>query len=420
MGRGRFGPVVDQLRHLFEGRSVAGASEWQLLRRYLEGRDEVAFGAIVARHGPMVLGVCRRLLADARDVEDAFQATFVILARKGGTLGEGDPVAHWLYGVARHVALKARASAARRRRLEGSARPVEVARPDEPSGRDLAGVIDQELARLPAKYRAPVVLCYLEGQTHEEAARNLGWPLGTVKGRLARARHLLKGRLSRRGIAPGGMIALARASRPVLSPRLMELAMRAAGAGRSAGVVPAAVSSLVAGSLSTMLMNKLKAAGIAALMLGTGAAVMAYQMSPASQAPAKDKAAPPAKGDPAGPSLPGDDVADWIAGWPGLTSTPDNDPRTKAILKTLDEPISMNFAIDTPFVDVQEIHRGGDEAAGAAQRHSHLRRPQRAAGRRQDDGRYRGPSSSKGSRSRPRSGSCSGSSAWPTRSRMGS
>ena len=202
MGRGQFGPVVHQLRHLFEGRSIAGVSEWQLLRRYLEGRDEVAFEAIVARHGPMVLGVCRRVLFDARDVEDAFQATFVVLAKKGGTLGESDPVSHWLYGVAYRVALKARAAAARRRRLEGSATPAEAATLDEPSTGELGGVIDEELARLPAKYRSPVVLCYLEGQTHEEAARQLGWPLGTVKGRLSRARDLLKGRLERRGVAP--------------------------------------------------------------------------------------------------------------------------------------------------------------------------------------------------------------------------
>ena len=106
MGRGQLGPVVHQFRHLFDGRSIAGVSEWQLLHRYLDRRDEVAFEAIVSRHGPMVLGVCRRLLGDPRDVEDAFQATFLILARKGGTLLEGDPVGHWLYGVAYRVALR--------------------------------------------------------------------------------------------------------------------------------------------------------------------------------------------------------------------------------------------------------------------------------------------------------------------------
>jgi RNA polymerase sigma factor (sigma-70 family) len=351
MGRGQFEPVVHQLRHLFEGRSIAGVSEWQLLHRYLDGRDEVAFEAIVARHGPMVLGVCRRILADARDVEDAFQATFVVLARKGGTLAETDPVGHWLYGVAYRVALRARASAARRRRLEGSATPLELARSDDRSSLDLGEVIDEELARLPSKYRSPVVLCYLEGQTHEEAARQLGWPLGTVKGRLARARELLKGRLARRGVAPGGLLGLVRGSRVAVPRPLLDLTMRAAEAGRSAGEVPAAVASLVAGSLSTMFMNKLKAAGIVVLVLGTGAAVMAYQATKvASRAQSKEH--PASSKEAQGPSMASADVTDWVAGWPDLTTKPDNDPKTKAIHKVLEEPLTMNFGTDTPLSDV--------------------------------------------------------------------
>ena len=351
MGRAQFGPVAHQFRHLFEGRSIAGVSEWQLLRRYLDRRDEVAFEAIVSRHGPMVLGVCRRLLADGRDVEDAFQATFVILARKGGTLAEADPVAHWLYGVAHKVALRARASAARRRRLERSGTLVEVVVRDDPSARDLAGVIDQELARLPERYRAPVVLCYLEGQTHEEAAHQLGWPLGTVKGRLSRARDLLKRRLSRRGIAPGGLIALARGSRAGVPRPLLDLTIRAATAGRSAGMVPGAVASLAAGSLATMFLNKLKVAGVMLLVLATGAAVMAYQVS---QTPPRPQAPPSfsPRVIVSGPSTPVSDVSDWAAGWPELTTPSDKDPRTRVILDTLDEAFSMRFPSDTPFGDV--------------------------------------------------------------------
>ena len=362
MGRGQIGPAIDQLRHLFEGRSIAGASEWQLLHRYLDRRDEVAFEAIVSRHGPMVLGVCRRLLADARDVEDAFQATFLILARKGGTLAEADPVAHWLYGVAYRVALRARASAARRRRLERSAVPPELARLEGPAGLGLGEVIDDELARLPAKYRAPVVLCYLEGRTHEEAARQLGWPLGTVKGRLARARDLLKGRLSRRGGAPGGLIALVRGSRVAVPRPLLDLTMRAAEAGRPAGMVPTAVASLAAGSLSTMFLNKLKAAGVVAVVLGTGAAVLAYQ---ASQGPDRDPVkvaqAPrgPVKVVSSSPAMPPDssDVADWVAGWPDLT-TPPVDPKSKAILEALEKPAPMHFPTDTPLEEVIKHVRG--------------------------------------------------------------
>ena len=371
MNRGQFGTVGPQLRHLFEGRSIAGDSEWQLLHRYLDRRDEVAFEAIVTRHGPMVLGVCRRLLFDARDVEDAFQATFVILAKKGGTLRESDPVAHWLYGVAYRVALKARASAARRRRLEGSSQPFEVPTMDDPSDHGLAEVLDEELARLPTKYRAPVVLCYLEGQTHEKAAQQLGWPLGTVKGRLARARDLLKARLSRRGVAPGMMIGLVPGSQIFVPRPLLDITMRAAQASRSAGMVPVAVSTLVAGSLSTMFMNKLKAVGMVGLVLGAGAAVMVFQMNQVNHARAQSLAAAQAqvKSMPS-PNVPPkvaapastEDVNDWVAGWPELTNPPE-DSKSKAILEALEKPIPMHFPNDTPLEDVIKYIREATEGS---------------------------------------------------------
>jgi RNA polymerase sigma factor (sigma-70 family) len=371
MDRARVGSVMPSLRHLFEGRSTAGVPERQLLRRYHEGRDEVAFEALVSRHGPMVLGVCRRILPDPRDVEDAFQATFVILAEKGRTLGEDDPVARWLYGVACRVALRARSSAARRRRLEGSAAPSRLTESDDPARQELASVIDRELAALPDRYRAPVVLCYLEGLTHDEASRRLGWPLGTVKGRLARARDLLKGRLARQGFAPSGMIALARSARVAIPKSLLEMTMRAAMASRSGGVVPPAVACLAAGSLSTMILNKLKALGVAAVMLSTGAAVMAYQFGgmgtvggvqgkPAPNAPARVMPAPAS-------TTPADDVSDWPAGWPDLTNPPDTDPKTKAILAVLEKPISMNFPTDTPLEDVKKyIQEATKESPGLA------------------------------------------------------
>ena len=172
-----------ELVRLFDGGSLSGLSEWELLEQYLARRDELAFQVLVSRHGPMVLGICRRILANTADVEDAFQATFLVLLRRAGSLGPGDAIAAWLHGVAVRVAHQARSAAARRGRRERLGEAVEVAAP-EPSEEDaeLRRILDQEINRLPQKYRAPIVLCYLEGQTHEEAARQLHWPLGTVKG----------------------------------------------------------------------------------------------------------------------------------------------------------------------------------------------------------------------------------------------
>ena len=370
MGRGQFGPVVRQFRHLFAGNSVAGVSEWQLLHRYLDRRDEVAFEAIVSRHGPMVLGVCRRILGDAGDVEDAFQATFLILARKGATLGESDPVGHWLYGVAYRVALKARASAARRRALERSSPPPEASKSEDPARRELAEVIDAEVARLPAKYRAPVVLCYLEGLTHEEASQQLGWPVGSVKGRLSRAKDILKGRLSRRGVAPASgalLVALVREARAAVPSALLKLTIKAATAGPTSGTVPAAVASLAAGSLTTMFLSKLKATAAILLVLGTGAAVLAYQATKGDgKNPAKDRGQPPSSQAQATPPASTSDVPDWVAGWPSLTRQMDDHPGNKRILGALEQPVSMHFPTDTPLEDIKKYIENAteDKAAG--------------------------------------------------------
>src|SRR5262249_51181418 len=156
-----------------------------------------AFAALLRRHGPMVLGVCRRLVSNASDAEDAFQATFLVLARKAASVVPRELVGNWLYGVAYRTALKAEALSARRRAVE---RQVEAV-PDPPTspeqvGRDLRPLLDRELERLPAKYRVPVVLCDLEGRTRREVAGQLGIPEGTLSSRLAAARKLLAGRLS--------------------------------------------------------------------------------------------------------------------------------------------------------------------------------------------------------------------------------
>lgn len=194
-------PLLQYIRKI--SRPALEPTDSELLERFGRRGDEAAFAALVARHGPMVLGVCRRVLRDAHDAEDAFQATFLLLVRKAGSLRQPDQLSPWLYGVAYRTAIKARACAARRRECE---RPVAV----EPVAaapaagdmiwRELRPVLDEAVHRLPAKYRAPVVLCYLEGRTNVQAARQLGVPVGTVATRLARAREMLRRHLTRRGV----------------------------------------------------------------------------------------------------------------------------------------------------------------------------------------------------------------------------
>src|SRR5215470_5427658 len=174
----------------------------QLLARFLASRDDFAFAALVRRHGPTVLGVCRRVLRHAQDAEDAFQATFLVLARKARSIARRGALGSWLYGVAYRVALKARDDAARRRRHERRAASRTEGQAACAEAGDAAGpVLDEEVNRLPDKYRQPVVLCYFEGKTYQEAARLLGWPAGTAAVRLARARELLRNRLTVRGVA---------------------------------------------------------------------------------------------------------------------------------------------------------------------------------------------------------------------------
>lgn len=178
------------------------ASDGHLLHQFAAHGDEAAFAALVERHGPLVLGVCRRVLPHAHDVEDAFQATFMVLVRKAGTLRRPELLGNWLYGVAYRIARKLRASTETRRRHEArNLHPIFTQPDTRVEANDLRPVLDEELERLPEKYRLAVVLCYLEGKTNEEAARQLDWPTGTVKGRLARARDLLRNRLVRRGVA---------------------------------------------------------------------------------------------------------------------------------------------------------------------------------------------------------------------------
>ena len=203
MASGRSGIALRQIGRLFDEGTLTGLTDAQLLERFVAGRDEGAFAILVERHGPMVLAVCRGVLEDINDAEDAFQATFLVLFRKAGGLRVAGSLGSWLYRVAYRIAIRANAVTARRRERSGEegtmadrAAATETAEID----RDLLPMIHQEIDRLPDKYRAPIALCYFEGLSYEDAARQLGWPLGTVGSRLARARDLLRSRLTRRGI----------------------------------------------------------------------------------------------------------------------------------------------------------------------------------------------------------------------------
>lgn len=277
--RVRDGAVGRHVRSLFGTGAVGTLTDAELLARYTARGDAGAFEALVTRHGPMVLRVCRDLLDDPHAAQDAFQATFLVLLRRAGSIREGASLGSWLHGVARRVASKARVGEARRRRRERRAVAsgrAEAFEPDPGRALDLAG-LHAEIDRLPASHRAPVVLCYLEGLTHDQAAARLGWPVGTVRGRLARARDRLRDRLRRRGLSPAVSLWL---RPPELSDSLVRSVVRVGIASRGApGVVPAAVAALVEGASRMLIRDTTRrmVAGAAALgMLAVGGAWVAY------------------------------------------------------------------------------------------------------------------------------------------------
>jgi RNA polymerase sigma factor (sigma-70 family) len=249
-------------------------TDGELLAGFIERRDEVALAALVRRHGPMVWGVCRRLLSH-HDAEDAFQATFLVLVRKAVSIIPRDRVGNWLYGVAHQTALQARRTAARRRTRE-----VQVMQmPDTEAVQqdhwpDLQPVLDEELSRLPNIYRAVIVLCELEGRTRKEVAHQLGVPEGTVGGRLARARVLLAKRLAHRGIVmSGGALAAvlsASSASASVSPSLVASTIKAASllaAGRAAGI-SVEVATLTEGVVKSMFVTKIKSVLAVVLVVG--------------------------------------------------------------------------------------------------------------------------------------------------------
>ncbi|MDB5306391.1 MAG: hypothetical protein JWO38_593 [Gemmataceae bacterium] len=271
--------INEHLRTLLRAPDAAGDAD--LLARFVADRDEEAFAALVRRHGAMVFGVCRRVLRGHADAEDAFQATFLVLARRAGAIGAAAGLANWLHGVAYRTALEARRAMAVRRAKEQRAadlRDHAVLPGDSPP--DLREVLDRELAALPDVYRSAVVLCDLEGLARREAAHRLGWSEGTLSGRLFRARALLARRLEKYGLAvPGGVVgAVAAQSAAAGVPAgLAESTVRIGvlvAAGGMAGAAPAPVAALTEGVMKAMLLTKLKGM-TAALMVGCAVLVTA-------------------------------------------------------------------------------------------------------------------------------------------------
>jgi RNA polymerase sigma factor (sigma-70 family) len=277
------------LATLFEVGAVGLLSDADLLTRFLEARgesaSEAAFEVIVARHGPMVLGVCRRVLGDVHAAADAFQATFLILARKASTVRVEGSLGRWLYGVSVRVARRSRATAlAERARVRTLHRldPVdESAPPDTPMRDDLRAAIDEEIARLPIRYRSAVVLCHLEGLTQEQAAHRIGCPVRTIESRLHRARSRLRTALSRRGLAPitfGAASLIASTSRAEVPSALAATTVSTAVGGPHGGAVTATVAALVGQTLRGMHMIRGRWIGLFLATIGltaTGAAVIA-------------------------------------------------------------------------------------------------------------------------------------------------
>jgi RNA polymerase sigma factor (sigma-70 family) len=290
--------VVRQLRGVLARRETAGLTDGELWQRWVRERDEAALEVLVRKHGPMVLGVCRRILHHEQDAEDAFQATFLVLVRKTGSLRTPDRLGNWLHGVAHRTALAARALAGRRRAVEAAFVPrTEMA--SDPSA-DLRPILDEELGRLPANYRIAVVLCDLEGKTRKEVARQLGWAEGTVASRVARGRSILARRLARRGfggalVTAALMAEAATASVPsaVVVSTVTAASLMAARTAAAPGALAGAVATLTEGVLQSMLLTKVKNTA-AVLLLITLATLSAGALL--ARSAATEPAAPAANG----------------------------------------------------------------------------------------------------------------------------
>jgi RNA polymerase sigma factor (sigma-70 family) len=278
MAKNSLNGVLTHIRRLASVQTRRGQSDRELIERFLADNDEAAFTVLVERHGAMVLGVCRRALANVHDAEDACQATFLVLARKARSIRKRPSLSSWLHGVACRVALNLKRERSRRQRREhATTRPAPVDPGAEVTWREAQALLDQELLELPERYRAALVLCYLDGKTRDEAAKLLGITTGGLHGRLERGRKLLRDRLTRRGLTLSAALfasALsAGAVQAAVSPTVVVSLSKAAfalagGQPLASGIVSANVLSLTQEVLKTMFLTKVKIATSVVLCTG--------------------------------------------------------------------------------------------------------------------------------------------------------
>jgi RNA polymerase sigma factor (sigma-70 family) len=309
------------LRRLRRPAGPATPPDAELLERFAADRDPAAFAALVRRHAPMVLNVCRAVLRHEQDAEDALQATFLVLARKAGSIRQRAAVAGWLCEVAHRVAARARAGAARRRDRERQVPPPAAPDPTlDMTLRDLRRALHDELRRLPDTYRLPLILCYLEGRSHAEAADQLGWTRGTLRGRLDRGREHLRRRLAARGIALPAVLCAA-----VVAPRAVAEGLLCSLTGTPAGAASSRAAALAGGVIRAMLLGKLKSAAVVLLAAGLAAAASLARPVPAGHEPPKP--APVAGAPAAAPAVRADEST-----YRGRVVGPDGQPAAGAQL----------------------------------------------------------------------------------------
>jgi RNA polymerase sigma factor (sigma-70 family) len=351
MANGQLTKVVRHLCRLLGAPGGSDLTDRQLLERFTADRDEEAFATLVARHAPLVLGVSRRVLGNEQDAEDVFQAAFLLLARKAGAVRWHESVGNWLYSVAYHLASRLRLQSVRRRKHEREAATMQAGNAGEGvDWQQLGRVLDDELERLPEKYRMPLLLCYLHGKTRDEAAEQLGWTLGEIKGRLERGRELLRGRLMRRGLTLSAALLptlLAEGQLTAAPASLLTSTLQAA----VTGTIAAPVAALLREGVQAMFWAKIKVAALLVLslcILGSGAGAVWYRTMAGGNelTPAPGNAAAPAQTKPADPKPSQPAERDGLS----VVVTP-----AKAVLKP-GEPLECSLVLKNASKQPRSLH----------------------------------------------------------------